>query len=102
MSLEKEEGEEEDTNGKKKSIDPLEKHPRKRLRKRVSENEVLKDDNDELGKDISPEEKTSQGWLQLQRENARLRDAILRLRDLTEEQQLLYPAQFTKWKKVNG
>jgi dynactin 1 len=51
------------------------------------ENEILKDENEELGKDMSPEEKTSQGWLQLQRENNRLRDAILRLRDLSQEQQ---------------
>lgn len=51
------------------------------------ENEILRDENEELGKDMSPEEKTSQGWLQMQRENERLRQALLKLRDLSREQE---------------
>jgi dynactin 1 len=51
------------------------------------ENEILKEENEELGKDMSPEEKASQGWVQLQRENARLRNALLKLRDWSQEQQ---------------
>jgi dynactin 1 len=50
------------------------------------ENEILKEENGELGKEMSPEERTSQGWLQMERENDRLRQAILRLRDLTQEE----------------
>jgi dynactin 1 len=51
------------------------------------ENEILVEENEELGKDMSPEEKASQGWVQLQRENIRLRDAVLKLRDWSQEQQ---------------
>ncbi|KAF2090125.1 dynactin, partial [Saccharata proteae CBS 121410] len=49
------------------------------------EREILAAENEELGRDISPEEKTSQGWVQLDRENNRLREALLRLRDVTQE-----------------
>ena len=49
--------------------------------------EVLRDENQELGKEISPEEKASQGWLQLERSNDRYREALLRLRDVTQEQE---------------
>jgi dynactin 1 len=51
------------------------------------ENEILKGENEELSKDMSPEERASQGWLQMQRENSRLREALLRLRDLSQEQE---------------
>ena len=46
--------------------------------------EVLREDNQELNKDMSPEEKSSQGWLQLERQNERLRDALLALRDVSQ------------------
>ncbi|KAI9889462.1 MAG: hypothetical protein M1814_005245 [Vezdaea aestivalis] len=49
--------------------------------------EVLREENDELGKEMSPEEKASQGWLQMERNNERLREALLRLRDITKQQQ---------------
>ncbi|KAF2668587.1 hypothetical protein BT63DRAFT_373754 [Microthyrium microscopicum] len=58
-----------------------------RMEEAELENEILRDENEELGKDMSPEERTSQGWLQLQRENERLRQALLRLRDLSQEQE---------------
>ena len=48
---------------------------------------VLREENDELGKEISPEDKTSQGWLQLERSNERLREALMRLRDITQERE---------------
>ncbi|OCL12566.1 hypothetical protein AOQ84DRAFT_436916 [Glonium stellatum] len=51
------------------------------------ENEILKDENQELGQDMSPEERTSAGWLQMERENERLREALLRLRDISQEQE---------------
>lgn len=49
--------------------------------------EVLREENNELGQEMSPEEKTSQGWLQLERSNERYREALLRLRDVTQEQE---------------
>jgi len=60
---------------------------RSKLEELELENEILRDENEELGRDVSPEEKTSQAWIQLQRENTRLRDALLRLRDLSQEQE---------------
>ena len=47
--------------------------------------EILREENEELGKEMSPEEKTSQGWLQMERNNERLREALLRLRDMTQQ-----------------
>ncbi|KAI9848959.1 MAG: hypothetical protein M1837_005848 [Sclerophora amabilis] len=49
--------------------------------------EVLREENEELGQEMSPEEKTSQGWLQMERNNERLRDALLRLREMTQQQE---------------
>ncbi|KAL8708519.1 MAG: hypothetical protein Q9220_006571 [cf. Caloplaca sp. 1 TL-2023] len=48
---------------------------------------VLREENEELGKEMSPEERTSQGWLQMERSNERLREALMRLRDVTQEQE---------------
>lgn len=49
--------------------------------------EVLHEENQELGQEINPEDKTSQGWLQLERSNERYREALIRLRDVTGEQE---------------
>jgi dynactin 1 len=49
--------------------------------------EILREENAELGKEMTPEEKTSQGWIQMERNNDRLREALLRLRDMTQEQE---------------
>lgn len=49
--------------------------------------EVLREENQELGKEISPEEKTSQGWLQMERDKERYREALMRLRDVTQQQE---------------
>lgn len=49
--------------------------------------EILREENEELGKEMSPEEKTSQGWLQMKRSNERLREALMRLRDITQHQE---------------
>lgn len=49
--------------------------------------EVLREENLELGNEMSPEEKTSQGWLQMERSNERLREALMRLRDTTQQQE---------------
>ena len=50
--------------------------------------ELLREENSELSKEMSPEEKTSQGWLHMERNNERLREALLRLRDVTQEQEM--------------
>jgi dynactin 1 len=47
--------------------------------------EVLREENAELGGEMSPEEKNTQGWLQMERNNERLRDALIRLRDMTQQ-----------------
>lgn len=49
--------------------------------------EILREENKELSKEMSPEEKTSQGWLQMERSNERLREALMRLRDVTQQQE---------------
>ncbi|WEW57289.1 hypothetical protein PRK78_002754 [Emydomyces testavorans] len=49
--------------------------------------EVLKEENQELGQVTSPEEKSSQGWLQMERTNERLKEALIRLRDMTQQQE---------------
>ncbi|KAH8706620.1 dynein associated protein-domain-containing protein [Ilyonectria robusta] len=47
--------------------------------------EILREENEEYSKGMSPEERASTGWLQMERTNERLREALLRLRDLTQE-----------------
>ncbi|KAF3921339.1 hypothetical protein ABW20_dc0100013 [Dactylellina cionopaga] len=49
--------------------------------------EVLREENGELSKGMSPEEKTTTGWLQMERQNERLKEALLRLRDVTMQQE---------------
>lgn len=47
--------------------------------------EVLREENNELGGEMSAEEKAGQGWIAMERSNERLREALLRLRDITQE-----------------
>lgn len=49
--------------------------------------DILREENQELGREMNPDERTSQGWLQMERSNERLREALLRLRDVTREQE---------------
>ena len=49
--------------------------------------EVLREENAEFTKGMSPEERASTGWLQMERNNERLREALLRLRDITQQQE---------------
>lgn len=49
--------------------------------------EILREENQELGKEMSPEDKTSQGWIQMERSNERLREALMRLREVTQQQE---------------
>lgn len=47
--------------------------------------EILREENSEYTKGMSPEETTSTNWIQLERTNERLRDALIRLRDITTQ-----------------
>ncbi|EHK24511.1 uncharacterized protein TRIVIDRAFT_30893 [Trichoderma virens Gv29-8] len=49
--------------------------------------DILREENAEYSKGMTPEERASTGWLQMERTNERLREALLRLRDLTQEQE---------------
>ncbi|KAJ5168464.1 Dynactin [Penicillium canariense] len=55
--------------------------------------EVLREENEEFGQVTSPEERSSQGWLQMEKSNQRLRDALIRLRDMTQQQESDLKAQ---------
>nr|OQO26973.1 hypothetical protein B0A51_04990 [Rachicladosporium sp. CCFEE 5018] len=55
--------------------------------------EVLREENAEFSKEISPEERTSTGWLQLEQKNERLRDALIRLRDIKQDSEEKLNAQ---------
>ncbi|OKL58004.1 hypothetical protein UA08_06690 [Talaromyces atroroseus] len=56
-----------------------------RLEELQLEIEVLRDENEELNSVMSPEDKSSQGWLQMEKTNERLREALMRLRDMTQQ-----------------
>jgi dynactin 1 len=49
--------------------------------------EILREENSEYSKGMTPEDRASTGWLQMERTNERLREALLRLRDLTQQQE---------------
>ncbi|KAG6009259.1 hypothetical protein E4U21_002863 [Claviceps maximensis] len=49
--------------------------------------EVLREENLEYTKGMTPEDRASTGWMQMERTNERLREALLRLRDLTQAQE---------------
>ncbi|KAK7553405.1 dynactin-like protein [Phyllosticta citricarpa] len=80
---------EEQTEAYKAELDAV----KEKLEEIELENEILKGENDELSKDMSPEERTSQGWIQMERENERLREALIRLRDITQQSELEFRDQ---------
>ena len=49
------------------------------------ESEILREENRELVSVMSPEEKASAGWLQMERETERLRQALILLRDVSQQ-----------------
>lgn len=48
--------------------------------------DILKEENAEYSQGMSTEERASTGWLQMERTNERLREALIRLRDITSQQ----------------
>lgn len=83
MALLDKEMAEEMAEGLKAELDAL----RAKQEELEMEVELLTDENAEFSKEMSPEERTSAGWLQMEKENERLRDALLRLRDLTQDRE---------------
>ncbi|KAJ5093606.1 hypothetical protein N7456_009467 [Penicillium angulare] len=67
------------------------KHECEALRSKIEELqlevEVLREENEEFSSETSPEERSSHGWLQMEKTNERLREALLRLRDMTQQQE---------------
>ncbi|KAF2211452.1 hypothetical protein CERZMDRAFT_20791, partial [Cercospora zeae-maydis SCOH1-5] len=57
--------------------------------------EILREENSELSKEMSPEDRNSAGWLQLQKSNDRLKEALLSLRDMTRDNEAELKAQIT-------
>lgn len=66
-----------------------------------TENEVLKEENRELGGEMSQEEKTSTGWIQMEKQNVRLREALLRLREITQQAEAELKDQVTSLEEDN-
>ncbi|KAK8134212.1 Dynactin isoform [Apiospora sp. TS-2023a] len=50
------------------------------------DNEILRDEKAEYEKGTSPEDRQSTNWMQLERQNERLKEALIRFRDLKEEE----------------
>ncbi|KAI2624674.1 CAP-Gly domain-containing protein [Hypomontagnella submonticulosa] len=61
--------------------------------------EILREENAEYAQGMSPEERASAGWLQMERHNERLREALIRLRDLTQQQEEESRAQIKSLEK---
>jgi dynactin 1 len=49
------------------------------------EAEILREENAELSGEMTQEEKTSASWMQMEKQNERLREALLRLREITSQ-----------------
>ncbi|TDZ23156.1 Dynactin, 150 kDa isoform [Colletotrichum orbiculare MAFF 240422] len=49
--------------------------------------EILREENAEFSQGMTPDERASSSWLQMERTNERLKEALWRLRDLTQQQE---------------
>ncbi|OAQ73036.1 dynactin [Pochonia chlamydosporia 170] len=49
--------------------------------------ELLEAENADFSKGMTPEERASAGWMQMESTNERLREALIRLRDITQDQE---------------
>ncbi|KAJ5755471.1 hypothetical protein N7533_005014 [Penicillium manginii] len=67
------------------------KHECEALRSKMEELnlevEVLREENEEFSNETNPEDRSSHGWLQMEKTNERLREALIRLRDMTQQQE---------------
>ncbi|KAI0137127.1 dynactin [Xylariales sp. AK1849] len=48
--------------------------------------DVLREENAEYEKGLTPEDRANTNWIQMEKQNERLRDALIRLRDMAQEQ----------------
>lgn len=62
-------------------------HIRMRNEELEADVEILRLENGEMSKEMSPEERASVGWLQLEKSNERLKDALISLRDITQDKE---------------
>lgn len=73
------------------------KHESEALRSKLEEIElevdVLREENAAFGEDTNPEDRSSHGWLQMEKTNERLREALIRLRDMTQQQETMLKDQ---------
>ncbi|EAQ86936.1 hypothetical protein CHGG_08189 [Chaetomium globosum CBS 148.51] len=67
----------------KTELDAL-KHKTEELKLEV---DILREENSEFTKGMSSEDIASTGWLQMEKDNERLREALIRLRDISREQE---------------
>ena len=51
------------------------------------EHDVLKAEHEELTSEMTPEERASQGWVNMEREREKMREAMIRVRDITKERE---------------
>lgn len=58
-----------------------------RIEELDEEVELLREEHDELGNGVNEHDRTSHGWLQLEKSNERLKEALLRLREMTQAQE---------------
>jgi len=72
-----------------------------RLRAEELDEEVklLREENEELGKGVSEQDRTSQGWMQLEKSNERLKEALLRLREMSQSQEAELSGQIKSLKE---
>ncbi|KAK0705359.1 dynein associated protein-domain-containing protein [Lasiosphaeris hirsuta] len=49
--------------------------------------DILREENAEFTNGMSPDERASTGWLQMERNNERMREALIRLRDISQQQE---------------
>lgn len=64
--------------------------------------EILREENKELGEEMTPEEKTSAGWIQMVKQNERLKDALLRLKDITQQTEIELKDAVKELQEDNG
>jgi len=60
---------------------------------------LLREENEELGKGVNEQDRTSQGWVQLEKSNERLKEALLRLRELSQSQEVELRGQIKSLKE---
>ena len=66
---------------------------KERMTELQDEVEVLREENNLMGEEVDPGDRSSQGWLQLEQSNERLKEALIRLREITQDKEAELTAQ---------